>query len=90
MLINNNVKVLTIILHNNIQYQSPLISSIVKKKRNMYEKMFKADVKKHIDAISSKYIIQGVTSDQAIMFLPAEAINTVHSKILNNIFSELY
>ena len=38
------------------------------------EKQFKIDVKKHIDAISSKYIIDGVTSNQAIMFLPAEAI----------------
>lgn len=42
--------------------------------RNIAEKQFKSDVKKHIDAISEKYIIEGVTSDQAIMFLPAEAI----------------
>ena len=42
--------------------------------REKYEKMFKADVKKHIDAIHDKYIINGVTTDQAIMFLPAEAI----------------
>jgi len=42
--------------------------------RREAEKLFKADVKKHIDAISSKYIIPGVTSNQAIMFLPAEAI----------------
>lgn len=50
------------------------------------EKMFKNDIKKHIDAISSKYIINGVTSDQAIMFLPAEAIfaevNAYHSELL--------
>lgn len=38
------------------------------------EKSFKADVKKHIDAISTKYIISGETSNQAIMFIPAEAI----------------
>ena len=38
------------------------------------EKRFKTDVKKHIDTISSKYIIPGLTSTQAIMFLPAEAI----------------
>ena len=43
-------------------------------------------MKKHIDAISSKYIIPGVTSDQAILFLPAEAIfaeiNAYHSDLL--------
>ena len=37
-------------------------------------KLFKADVKKHIDAIRTKYIVPGVTSGEAIMFLPAEAI----------------
>lgn len=54
--------------------------------RNQAEKMFKADMKKHIDAISSKYIIPGVTSDQAILFLPAEAIfaevNAYHTDLL--------
>lgn len=54
--------------------------------RNQAEKMFKVDMKKHIDAISSKYIIPGVTSDQAILFLPAEAIfaelNAYHTEIL--------
>lgn len=54
--------------------------------RERYEKQFKSDVKKHIDAISNKYIIEGVTSDQAIMFLPAEAIfaeiNAYHQDII--------
>lgn len=54
--------------------------------RQMAAKMFKSDVKKHIDAIASKYIIPGVTSDQAIMFLPAEAIfaelNAYHNDII--------
>ena len=54
--------------------------------RETAAKLFKSDVKKHIDAIASKYIIDGVTSDQAIMFLPAEAIfaelNAYHSDIL--------
>jgi len=36
--------------------------------------VFKADVKKHVEAISSKYIIPGVTSDGAMMFVPAEAV----------------
>ena len=55
--------------------------------REKYEKMFKSDVKKHIDAIHDKYIINGVTTDQAIMFLPAEAIfaeiNAYHSDIID-------
>ena len=42
--------------------------------REKAEKLFKSDMKKHIDAISSKYIIPGITSNQAILFLPAEAI----------------
>lgn len=50
-------------------------------------KAFKIDVKRHIDAISSKYIIHGVTSDQAIMFLPAEAIfaeiNAYHTDLID-------
>ena len=51
------------------------------------EKLFKSDVKKHIDAIASKYIIPGVTTDQAILFLPAEAIfaeiNAYHQDLID-------
>ena len=36
--------------------------------------VFKADVKKHVEAISSKYIIPGMTSDGAMMFVPAESV----------------
>lgn len=54
--------------------------------RTNAEKLFRSDMKKHIDAISSKYIINGVTSDQAILFLPAEAIfaeiNAYHADII--------
>jgi DNA recombination protein RmuC len=54
--------------------------------RNEYEKKFKTDLKKHIDDIASKYIIEGVTTNQAILFLPAEAIfaeiNAYHNDIL--------
>ncbi len=38
------------------------------------EKLFKADVRKHIDDIGNKYIIPNVTSDGAVMFVPAEAV----------------
>jgi len=37
-------------------------------------RQFKADIKKHVDDISSKYIIPEVTSDGAVMFVPAEAV----------------
>ena len=37
-------------------------------------RQFKADIKKHVDDISGKYIIPGVTSDGAVMFVPAEAV----------------
>ena len=51
------------------------------------EKNFKMDMKKHIDAIGDKYIIPNVTSEQAILFLPAEAIfaeiNAYHTDIIN-------
>ena len=57
-----------------------------KSDREIAAKLFKSDVKKHIDAIATKYIIPGVTSNQAIMFLPAEAIfaelNAYHEDII--------
>ena len=44
-------------------------------------------MKKHIDAISSKYIIPGETTNQAILFLPAEAIfaevNAYHPDLID-------
>nr|WP_255461007.1 DNA recombination protein RmuC [Fusobacterium sp. IOR10] len=50
------------------------------------EKAFKKDIKNHIDAIANKYIIPGETSNQAIMFLPAEVIfaelNAYHSDLI--------
>lgn len=42
--------------------------------RREYTKDFKINLKKHIDDISNKYIVPGETTDQAILFLPAEAI----------------
>jgi DNA recombination protein RmuC len=49
-------------------------------------KNFKSDLKKHVDDIASKYIIVGETADQAVMFLPAEAIfaeiNAYHQDLI--------
>lgn len=60
--------------------------------RDHAEKLFVADVKKHINDISEKYIIPGETSDEAIMFLPAEAlfaeINAYHPELLNYAYSK--
>lgn len=67
-------------------YRLMVDKEISQSERAVYEKAFKVDVKKHIDAISSKYIIPGVTANQAIMFLPAEAIfaeiNAYHNDIV--------
>src|SRR5688572_10533337 len=38
------------------------------------QRLFRADVRRHIDAIAGKYIIENETSDGAVMFLPAEAV----------------
>ncbi len=68
-------------------YQNMVDKNHSKQEEEYYTKLFKQDVKKHIDAISSKYIIAGETADQAIMFLPAEAIfaeiNAYHNDIIN-------
>lgn len=55
-------------------YQKMTDKSLTKTERETASKLFKMDVKKHIDAIKNKYIIPGVTANEAIMFLPAEAI----------------
>ena len=55
-------------------YQKMTDKSLDKNERENALKLFKADVKKHIDAISNKYILEGTTANEAIMFLPAEAI----------------
>ena len=51
------------------------------------EKQFKADIKKHVDDIANKYIIPNVTSDGAVMFIPAEAvfaeIHAYHPEIID-------
>ncbi len=40
----------------------------------LYRKQFELDVRKHIDAISEKYIIPGKTAESAMMFIASESI----------------
>ncbi|OUR61628.1 recombinase RmuC [Colwellia sp. 39_35_sub15_T18] len=42
--------------------------------RKTAQRQFKIDIKKHINDISDKYLIDKETADGAIMFIPAEAI----------------
>ena len=73
-------------------YQKMTDKNRTKEERTTFEKLFITDVKKHIDAISSKYIIPGETTEEAIMFLPAEAIfaeiNAYHPELLNYAYSK--
>jgi DNA recombination protein RmuC len=42
--------------------------------RRLVQAAFRVDLKRHVDAIASKYILPDVTSDGAMMFVPAEAV----------------
>lgn len=73
-------------------YERMTNKNISSEERKILEKQFKIDFKKHIDAISSKYIIPGETAGEAILFLPAEAIfaevNAYHRDILDYAYSK--
>jgi DNA recombination protein RmuC len=48
------------------------------------QSFFKADILKHVKDISEKYIINGVTAESALMFLPSEAVYAeLHSNFLD-------
>ncbi|MCT4595933.1 MAG: DNA recombination protein RmuC [Anaeromicrobium sp.] len=67
-------------------YKRMMDKSLDIKERENATKDFKINVKKHIDDIADKYIIEEETANQAIMFLPAEAIfaeiNAYHMDII--------
>lgn len=68
-------------------YHKMFDSSLSETAQNAAEKQFKADVKRHVDDIASKYIIANITSDGAVMFIPAEAvfaeIHAYHPEIID-------
>ncbi|PWT71785.1 MAG: DNA recombination protein RmuC, partial [Proteobacteria bacterium] len=51
------------------------------------QRQFRADLRKHVEDISRKYIIAGETSDGAVLFVPAEAvfaeIHAYHSEVVD-------
>jgi DNA recombination protein RmuC len=55
-------------------YHRMLESDLAESDRLVARRQFKADIKKHIDDISLKYLIKNETSDGAVMFVPAEAV----------------
>lgn len=67
-------------------YRRLVEKGLSEREKEERSKVFESDVKKHIDAIATKYIINGETTNQAIMFLPAEAIfaeiNAYHTSII--------
>ena len=73
-------------------YEKMTDKSLSKELREAALKQFKMDVKKHIDAISTKYIVLGETASEAIMFLPAEAIfaeiNAYHSDLVEYAYNK--
>ncbi len=55
-------------------YKKMADNSLGELDRKAAERQFKIDIKKHINDISDKYLIEKETADGAIMFIPAEAI----------------
>ncbi|NMG02060.1 DNA recombination protein RmuC [Azoarcus taiwanensis] len=55
-------------------YNRMLAPELAEVDRRLATGAFRADVRRHIDAIADKYILAGETADGAVMFIPAEAV----------------
>ncbi len=68
-------------------YKLMLDPKAAQTERALAQRAFRADLRRHIDAIAGKYIIENETSDGAVMFIPAEAvfaeIHAYHSEIVD-------
>jgi DNA recombination protein RmuC len=55
-------------------YHRMFDESLSELERRACQSAFRGDIRKHVDAIASKYIVADYTSDGAVMFVPAEAV----------------
>jgi DNA recombination protein RmuC len=55
-------------------YRRAVDPALAEDERQAAEKAFEGDVKGHVEAIASRYIVPGITLDFALMFIPAESV----------------
>lgn len=55
-------------------YRTMIDSTRTDEERTQAQRQFKLDIRKHVQDIADKYIIQGETADGAVMFIPAESV----------------
>ena len=69
-------------------YHRMLAPDVNDVERALAQRQFRADIRKHVDDIAKKYILPDVTSDGAVMFVPAEAvfaeIHAYHSEVVDH------
>jgi DNA recombination protein RmuC len=69
-------------------YHRMLAPNVNDVERALAQRQFRADIRKHVDDIARKYILPDVTSDGAVMFVPAEAvfaeIHAYHSEVVDH------
>jgi DNA recombination protein RmuC len=69
-------------------YHRMLAPGVNDVERALAQRQFRADIRKHVDDIAKKYILPDVTSDGAVMFVPAEAvfaeIHAYHSEVVDH------
>ncbi|HZP93197.1 MAG TPA: DNA recombination protein RmuC [Burkholderiales bacterium] len=68
-------------------YQRMFQADLAESDRAQAQRQFRADVKRHVEDIATKYIVANETSDGAVMFVPAEAvfaeIHAYHAEVVD-------